>query len=95
MEARIASGLGAAWSKLSGFDYWGFPKIRDTLLGVPRKRIIVFGVYMGFPSFWETTYYVGGMGALSLGLSLEPAWNGGGHGVDSDFLDLASSTPRP
>ena len=34
---------------------WGFPKIRGTLLGVPIIRTIVFWVYIGVPSFWETT----------------------------------------
>ena len=34
---------------------WEFPKIRGTFLGVPIIRIIVFGVYIGVPLFWETT----------------------------------------
>ena len=35
-------------------DIWGFPKIRDSFLGVPIKRIIVlWGLYWG-PPFRET-----------------------------------------
>ena len=33
---------------------WGSPKIRGNILGVPLSRIIVFGVYIGVPLFWET-----------------------------------------
>ena len=33
-----------------GFPLWGFPKIRGTILGVPRIRTIVFwGLYWGPP----------------------------------------------
>ena len=39
---------------------WGFPKIRGTFLRVPIIRIIVFGVYIGVPLFWETTKSVYG-----------------------------------
>ena len=31
--------------------------MRGTILGVPIIRTIVFGVYIGVPSFWETTMY--------------------------------------
>ena len=32
------------------YDIWGLPKIRDTILGVPIIRIIVFGdLYLGPP----------------------------------------------
>ena len=37
---------------------WGCPKIRNSVLGVPIIRIIVFlGVYIGVPPFWETAMY--------------------------------------
>ena len=36
---------------------WEFPKIRGTVLGVPKIRTIVFcGLYWG-PPIWETTMY--------------------------------------
>ena len=35
--------------------YWGFPKIRGTVLGVAIIRTIRF--YIGVPLFRETTYY--------------------------------------
>ena len=38
-------------------EYGGFPKLGGIILGVPIIRIIVFGVYIGVPLFWETTTY--------------------------------------
>ena len=37
--------------------FWGFPRIRGIILGVPIRRIIDLGVYLGFPLFWENTFY--------------------------------------
>ena len=36
-------------------NIWGFTKIRDTFLGVPIIRTIVYWGLLGFPLFWETT----------------------------------------
>ena len=36
-------------------DSWGLPNIRDTFLGVPIVRVIIFLVYIGVPPFRETT----------------------------------------
>ena len=48
MTRRLSSVAGAVW---------GFPRIRSTILGVPKMRTIVFwGPYWG-PLFWETTVY--------------------------------------
>ena len=44
---------------------WGFPKIRGTLLGVPKIRIIVFWGYIGVPLFWETIMFCCNVGSAS------------------------------
>ena len=36
---------------------WGFAKIRGTFLGAPILRIIIFGVYIGVPLFWESSMW--------------------------------------
>ena len=59
-DQTAASDVGDPWRNAAGIPpssrlIGGFPKIRGTLLGVPRIRTIVFGVYIGVPLFWETT----------------------------------------
>ena len=42
---------------MDGEDYiWAFPKIRDTLLGVPIIRTIVFGSILGYPYLEKLPY---------------------------------------
>ena len=40
--------------------YGGFPKLGVPFYGIPIIRIIVFGVYIGVPLFWETTIWIVG-----------------------------------
>ena len=51
-------------------QYGGFPKIRDTFLGVPIIRTIV-GSILGFPLFWETTIW-GSTGSVGVSPLLTP-----------------------
>ena len=45
-----------SWT-LGDYNIWGFPQIRDTFLGVPIIRIIVFwGLYLGSPCFGKLPF---------------------------------------
>ena len=54
MQSR-GSCASKAYNFSSKVFIWGFPKIRDTILGAPIIRTIVYwGLYSG-SLFWETT----------------------------------------